>query len=150
LALGAVYNPGLTPPSTDKIAFTVTDSFGASDTVNFIFQAGQGPNINLQGTTGKDVIFATGGDDILTGGGGLDQFVFKPTQGSPVQHTITDFITGLDKLDVRLFTNILGSALPIETQQGSNTLVTLDSNDTLLLKNVIATNLHASDFIVHA
>jgi hypothetical protein len=80
-----------------------------------------------------------------------DVFVFAPTSTGPaVQHTITDFVEGLDKIDVRQFSNISASSLPTETQQGSDTLVTLDSQDTLLLKNVIATTLHASDFIVHA
>jgi hypothetical protein len=34
-------------------------------------------------------------------------------------------------------------------EQGSDTLITLDGHDTLLLKNVVATSLHASDFIIH-
>jgi large repetitive protein len=150
-AAGVTYHPGATPPSADEITVTVTDAFGATDAVNFIFnQAGTGPNITLQGTTGKDVIFATGNADILTGGGGPDQFVFKPTaSSSTVQHTVTDFVTALDKIDVTQFSNITSSALPTEIQQGSDTLVTLDTHDTLLLKNVIAANLHASDFLVH-
>jgi hypothetical protein len=45
---------------------------------------------------------------------------------------------------------VSASNLPIETQQGRDTLVTLDSHDTVLLKNVLAINMHASDFIVHA
>jgi Ca2+-binding RTX toxin-like protein len=120
--------------------------------VNFIFnEAGTGPNITLQGTPGNDVIFATGNQDVLTGAGGQDQFVFKPTSSGPsVEHTITDFVTGLDKIDVRQFSNLSASTLPTEAQQGSDTLVTLDSHDTLLLKNVSATNLHVSDFILHA
>jgi uncharacterized lipoprotein NlpE involved in copper resistance len=77
--------------------------------------------------------------------------VFAPTSSGPsVQHTITDFLAGTDKVDVRQFSNISASALPTETQQGSDTLITLDSHDTLLLKNVAAVNLHAGDFIVHA
>jgi Ca2+-binding RTX toxin-like protein len=151
-ALGNVtYNPGLSPPLTDKVTFTVADSFGATDTVNFIFnEAGTDPNIALQGTTGKDVIFATGGQDVLTGGGGQDQFVFKPTSGTTVQHTITDFVAELDKIDVRQFSNIGSFADVAESQQGSDTLITLDSHDTLLLKNVVTASLQASDFIVHA
>ena len=128
---------------------TVKDNFGATDTENFIFaQAGSGPNITLQGTSGKDVILATTSQDVLTGGAAQDQFVFAPTSGPSVQHTITDLLAGVDKVDVRQFSNISASALPTETQQGSDTLITLDSNDTLLLKNVAAISLHASDFIV--
>jgi Ca2+-binding RTX toxin-like protein len=97
------------------------------------------------------VIFATGYQDTLTGNGGQDQFVFKPTTGTTaVQHTITDFVEGLDHIDLRQFSSISASSLPAETQQGNDTLITLDSLDTLLLKNVTATSLHASDFIVHA
>ena len=39
----------------------------------------------------------------------------------------------------------------IEAQQGADVLVTLDSHDTLLLKNVQVSSLHVgSDFILHA
>ena len=152
LATGVTYHPGVTPPSTDKVTITVADAFGAADTVNFVFnEAGTGPNISLQGTPGKDVIFATNSQDVLTGGAAQDQFVFAPTSAGPsVQHTITDFVAGLDDIDVRQFSNLSSSVLPTVTQQGSNTLVTLDSHDTLLLTNVTATNLHAGDFILHA
>jgi large repetitive protein len=103
------------------------------------------------GTSGNDVIFATGGSDVLTGGGGQDQFVFKPTTGSTsVQHTITDFNAAIDTIDLRQFPAISASTLPSEVQVGNDTLVTLDSHDTLLLKNVAASSLHASDFIVHS
>jgi hypothetical protein len=37
-----------------------------------------------------------------------------------------------------------------KTQSGNDTLITLDAHDTLLLKNVLAVNLHANDFIMHA
>jgi len=151
-ATGLTYHPGVTAPSTDMATLTVKDNFGTTDTVNFVFaQAGSGPNITLQGTPGKDVILATNSQDVLTGGAAHDQFVFAPTSSGPsVQHTITDFLAGADTIDVRQFSNISASALPTETQQGSDTLITLDSHDTLLLKNVAAINLHASDFIFHA
>jgi len=151
-ATGLTYHPGVTAPSTDMATLTVKDNFGTTDTVNFVFaQAGSGPNITLQGTPGKDVILATNSQDALTGGAAHDQFVFAPTSSGPsVQHTITDFLAGADTIDVRQFSNISASALPTETQQGSDTLITLDSHDTLLLKNVAAINLHASDFIFHA
>jgi len=134
------------------VTLTVKDSFGAADTENFVFaQPGSGSNITLQGTSGKDVILATNSQDVLTGGAAQDQFVFAPTSAGPsVQHTITDFVAGLDKIDVRQFSNISASALPTETQQGSDTLITLDSHDTLLLLGIAATSLHAGDFIFHA
>jgi Ca2+-binding RTX toxin-like protein len=152
LESGVTYDPATAQSGTDKIAVIVTDSFGGTDSVNFIFnEAAMDANIVLQGTAGKDVIFGTGSSDTLTGGGGLDQFVFAPTTAGPtVQHTITDFIAGLDKIDIRQFGNITASTLPTETQQGSDTLITLDSHDSLLLKNVTVANLHANDFIISA
>jgi Ca2+-binding RTX toxin-like protein len=133
------------------MTITVTDGFGATDSVHFVFQAGSGSNGTLQGTSGKDVILATNGQDVLTGGAGQDQFVFAPTSSGPaVQHTITDFAAGIDQLDVRQFSGLSTSSIPgAIQQQGSDTLITLDAHDTLLLKNVSAANVHVSDFIVH-
>ena len=37
LGTGITYNPGTTPPSTDKVTLSVTDGFGATDAVNFVF-----------------------------------------------------------------------------------------------------------------
>jgi Ca2+-binding RTX toxin-like protein len=151
-ATGLTYDPGVTPPPTDMVTLVVKDNFGAADTENLVFApAGPEPNLTLQGTAAKDVILATNSQDTLTGGAAADQFVFAPTSaGPPVQHTITDFVTGVDKIDVRQFSNLSTSVLPIETQQGNDTMVTLDSHDTLLLISVTATNLQATDFMFHA
>ncbi len=86
---GITYNPGETPPDTDQITLTVTDTTtGLHDTVNFIFdEAGDtSQGITLQGTSGKDVIFAPTTGDTLTGGGGKDQFVFAPGSSRGRRH----------------------------------------------------------------
>ncbi|UFW49091.1 MULTISPECIES: VCBS domain-containing protein [Bradyrhizobium] len=171
---GGTTDPEASAPDTDQIRVTVTDkTTGLSDTVNFIFnEAGNtSQGITLQGTDGKDVIFATDTNDTLTGGGAKDQFVFAPgllydDNGQPVTeftHTITDFTEGLDKIDLRQFSGVssIGN-LTIAQQDGtSDTLVTwhqqvmqpegapVTETETLLLKNVIAANLKASDFIFH-
>jgi hypothetical protein len=152
LSAGVIYNPGSTPPLTDKVTLTVADSFGAKDTVNFVFNAsGTGSNATLQGTPGNDVILATGNSDTLSGSGGQDQFVFAPnTSGPAVQHAITDFTEGIDQIDVRQFSNLSSSSLPSVVQVGNDTLITLDGHDNLLLRNFVAASLHAGDFIVHA
>jgi hypothetical protein len=84
-----------------------------------------------------------------------DQFVFAPTNGpTPVQHTITDFSVNLDTIDLKAFgtgvsaSSLLASATP--ANNGQDTLITVDSHDSILLKNVHAASLHTSDFIVHA
>jgi hypothetical protein len=86
--------------------------------------------------------------------GSADQFVFAPTAGpAPVQHTITDFNVNLDTIDLRAFgTGVSASSLVASTtaaNNGQDTLVTVDSHDSILLKHVHAANLHTSDFIIH-
>ena len=158
LATGITYNPGATPPSTDKVALTVTDGFGATDTVNFVFSLASSPTapVTLTGTSGKDVIFATGNNDTLTGGGGADQFVFNKTTGA---HTIADFSTINDHIDLTALSSIvtaatlntwLASNVATSTTNPADTVISLGSNETITLHNVLAANVHASDFIVHA
>jgi hypothetical protein len=67
-----------------------------------------------------------------------------------VQHTVTDFEASLDRLDVRQFTGIDELTDFTVAQQGNDTLITLDTHDTILLQNVVATNIHASNFLFHA
>ncbi|MCK1712828.1 MULTISPECIES: VCBS domain-containing protein [unclassified Bradyrhizobium] len=161
LANGITYHPGASPPNTDQITLKVTDTTtGRYDTVHFTFnEAGDTSlGVTLQGTSGKDIIFATETGDTLTGGDGKDQFVFAPgSTGDNAQHTITDFVSGLDKIDLRLFSDVSSvSNLAIAPSSG-DTLVTFShqisasvtEHEAILLKNVVA-NLKASDFIFHA
>jgi hypothetical protein len=144
------YNPTAhgSAPQTDQVNVTVTDSFGAGETVHFIFHEGGGANITLQGANGNNVVFATGQTDTLIAGG-QDQFVFKPTSGDDkVQHTVVDFNTNTDTIDLRQFGSIGAWTDVTASQHGNDTVLSLDSHDSILLKNVIAANLHASDFIV--
>ncbi|WP_271509624.1 VCBS domain-containing protein [Bradyrhizobium sp. CCBAU 11357] len=174
---GATYNPTAAssdpqaqPPDIEQITLTVTDqATGLFDTVHFIFhEAGDTSQaVALEGTSGKDVIFATDTNSTLTGGEGKDQFVFAPgllydDNGQPVtdfSHTITDFKVGLDKIDLRQFSDVgCKGDLAIAQQQNGDTLITwnqevsqqsgpIQEHESLLLKNVVAANLQASDFI---
>ena len=158
LGTGVTYNPGATPPSTDKVVLSVTDGFGATDTVDFVFNLASSPTapVTLTGTSGKDVIFATGNNDTLTGGGGADQFVFNKTTGA---HTITDFSTVNDHIDLTGLSSIvtaatlntwLASNVAASTTNPADTVISLGGSETITLHNVLAANVHASDFIVHA
>jgi VCBS repeat-containing protein len=159
LLTGVTYDPGSLPPQIDMITMTVTDNFGAGDTVHFVFnEAGDAPNLALTGTSGKDVIFGNGYDSILTGLGGTDQFVFTPTTDpqAPSHDTIADFALGEDRIDLRAFAEV--DSGNIETWLGTHTgqnpansadaLITLDTGDTITLTNVNASTLHANSFIV--
>ncbi|MBV8926270.1 MAG: hypothetical protein JOZ74_12965, partial [Bradyrhizobium sp.] len=145
------YDPGSNPPSSDKVTLTVSDNLGFSATENFIFNVnGSGP-VSLSGASGNNVIFATGNSDTLTGGGGQDQFVFKPSsagQTSTVEHTITDFNVNLDTIDLRQFQDLHSIAdLQATAANSTDTLLTLDGHEQVLLKSVLPGSLHTSDFI---
>lgn len=132
-----------------KVAVTVTDGYGASDTVNFLFGTSTATT-DLNGTAGKDVIIATGHNDTLSGGASADQFVFQSKSG---QHVITDFATGQDKIELDFapssnwaFQQWLANNA---SQQGADTLIKFgnESDGSLLLKHVDLAELKASDFI---
>lgn len=120
----------------------------------FVFaEAEQGAPV-VNGTAGDDVIYATSANDVLTGGAGADQFVFAPEQ-TPSADTITDFAPGQDRIDLRLFSDVIGPDfngwLSTHAAQSStnpaDTLISL-GDDTITLKDVTVTSLHAGDFIV--
>ncbi|MBR0784598.1 FecR domain-containing protein [Bradyrhizobium iriomotense] len=83
----------------------------------------------------------------LVGTSGQDQFAFTNST-LPVQSTIVDFELGQDKIDLREFAGIKSFSDIVITQQAGGTLVTLDDHQSILLKNLVASSLHASDFIV--
>lgn len=79
-----------------------------------------------------------------------DRFVFAPTTGRiSAQHTISDFHANPDTIDLQQFTNVgsTADAVSTATQHGSDALVTIDFQDTIL-KDALLSSLHASDFIV--
>ena len=86
---------------------TATDADGQSDTLNFVFQQTGWDGATLVGTAGKDIIFATEGNDMLAGGAGADQFVFAPEyQYDLIADEITDFAVGEDHIDLRAFSEV--------------------------------------------
>lgn len=145
--LGTVtYNEGRGEPSTDKVTLTVADGHGATDTLNLIFnlrEEGQLGNVALTGTTGKDVFFGTVGPD---------QFVFAANSN---HDTIVNFGSGHDHIDLSAVVTTLDVSawmsqhVAASSTNSADTLITIDAADTILLKGVTASSLHASDFIVH-
>jgi VCBS repeat-containing protein len=160
-ANGIIYTPTNYNGDThlnDIVTVTATDANGQSDTLNFVFQQSGWNGAALVGTDEKDVIFATEGNDTLTGGAGADQFVFAPeSECDPSADEITDFKQGEDHIDLRAFaqfvnaeniTGWLADPDHVTTTIGGDKLITLGTGDTITLKGLAAASLLASDFIV--
>ncbi|WP_398478115.1 VCBS domain-containing protein [Tardiphaga sp.] len=144
------------------VTVKVTDSFGASDQVNFIFSTATTPKnvpLTLTGTDGKDLIFASNHDDTLKGFGGADQFIFQSGTG---KDTIKDFQVGIDKIELDGIRGAPGLSGPLAElqfqlwklsggieQHGYDTIIHLDGHNSVTLEGVKSWQLHASDFIVH-
>jgi VCBS repeat-containing protein len=159
-ANGIIYTPTDYNGDTklnDIVTVTATDTHGQSDTLNFVFQQSGWDGAALVGTDEKDIIFATEGNDTLTGNAKADQFVFAPeSQYDPSADEITDFMQGEDNIDLRAFAQFVNAENMTEwlvdpdhvTTSGGDKLITLDTGDTITLKGLAAASLHASDFIV--
>ncbi|WP_244645996.1 VCBS domain-containing protein [Bradyrhizobium campsiandrae] len=138
------YNEGSGEPATDKIALTVADGHGATDTLNLIFnlrEEGDMSRLAVTGTTGKDVFFGTVGPD---------QFVFAANSN---HDTIVNFTSGVDLIDLRAvvttgnISNWMAQHVSLSPANPADTLITIDAADTILLKGI--THLAAND-ILHA
>ena len=149
LASGLTYDPGETPPATDEITVTVADGHGATDKVNLIFNVQQNPTqpVTLTGTSDKDVFFGTGYHDT---------FVFAPNSN---HDTIMNFTPGQDHIDLSAVVSGVVSTsdantwfsehVAVSPTNSADTLITIDSADTITLHGVAKANLSQSDFILH-
>lgn len=101
----------------------------------------------LYGGSGRDIITGGYGDDILSGGAGHDVFVAKRGDGREV---ITDFtVSGPDADVIRLSNYMIenfGDLKLRTSQQGKDTVLRLDANNAITLKNVDMTKLTAANF----
>jgi Ca2+-binding RTX toxin-like protein len=95
---------GADTPQT-VITLTATDRAGLSASTNLTLNVKDVPTITgtsagdtLVGGAGADVITGGAGSDQLTGGAGADQFKFDQAPGTANLDTITDFLSGTDKL----------------------------------------------------
>ncbi len=61
---------------------------------------GDGGNDSLDGGAGNDTLIGDGGNDVLTGGSGADSFTFIVTASAANADQITDFISGVDKIQL--------------------------------------------------
>ena len=89
----------------------------------------------IAGGAGDDIIIGGRGSDQLTGGAGVDRFVFTGWQDSRTDaiDTITDFTTGVDRIDL---TQMAGLRLARLLWDGSNTILLAATSTGLMRVNV--------------
>lgn len=118
---------------------------------------GEGGDDRINGGDGNDTIVGGEGRDVLTGGAGADRFIFAAADskaGASLRDVITDFETGIDKLDITVLhiTNYAaqigfqstGSGLIVYADLGGNGF---DSSD-FAVQLTGVTALAQSDFIL--
>lgn len=101
----------------------------------------------LDGGKANDTLDGGLGNDVLTGGDGYDSFIIGLDTGSV--DTITDFKPQYadEKLDFTAFSSLysIEEVLALATQEGSDTVFHLGTNQILILNNVLATALHQAN-----
>jgi Ca2+-binding RTX toxin-like protein len=106
-----------------------------------------GGNDNLYGESGNETLAGGTGNDNLTGGLNSDTFVFDPGFGTDV---ITDFKAGAATDDVLAFSSAVfsdfASVIAASVQSGSNVVITVSPGNTITLRSVTLSTLHADDF----
>ncbi|QFT30416.1 Bifunctional hemolysin/adenylate cyclase precursor [Labrenzia sp. THAF82] len=102
----------------------------------------------LNGTAADEYFHGGSGSDILNGGAGFDTFVFR--FGETGIDTIVDFVAGTGTDDVvqfefALFSDLAG-VLAASTDDGVDTTIQVDANASIILNNVLVSELHQDDF----
>ena len=99
----------------------------------------------VNGTTAADTFNHVGGNVTIFGNGGPDTFVFKPGFGSA---TIADFDANNDTIEISksLFPDLDVLAHLQSANSGHDLVITDAASETITLKGVTASQLHASNF----
>ena len=112
---------------------------------------GNGANDTLTGNSGNDLLVGGLGLDTLTGGSGNDKFVFNTALGSANIDTVTDFVSGADKilLENSVFTGFAGlsagQALPSSSFVSGASPVATTTSATVLYNTSTGALLYDAD-----
>ena len=139
--------------TVDLAAGIASDGFGGTDRLLNIE--------NVDGSRYADIITGDGldnvlngadGNDTLTGAGGADTFAFGAPIGVFVgsgDDAITDFVAGVDKIDVQAYhVPSFAALLAFTTDVGADAVIQLDANNSITLQGVHKAQLLAGDFIL--
>lgn len=101
-------------------AFTMADVIVSANSSTTNWTTGTAAADRMVGDDGANVLVGGAGADTLTGGGGADTFLYNPGDSvSGARDTITDFETGVDRLDLSRTDPTTVSLV----RQGANTVV---------------------------
>ncbi|WP_064709925.1 M10 family metallopeptidase C-terminal domain-containing protein [Rhizobium bangladeshense] len=112
--------------------------------------AGTGNALNnvIVGGSGSNTLTGGAGNDILTGGAAADVFIYSANWG---HDTITNFVaTGSAHDAIWIDHNIFAdweSLFAASEQDGNDTIITADSDNTITLRNVALSSLQSWDFL---
>ena len=104
---------------------------------------GEGNDTLLNNSSDGLNITGGGGNDILTGGAGVNTYDFALSSG---QDTITDFQTSQDVLDLGAYFGDANEVLGVTTQVGNDAFINLDGDNSITLANLDAGALTADNF----
>lgn len=104
---------------------------------------GEGNDTLVNNSSDDLNITGGGGNDILTGGEGVNTYNFALSSG---EDTITDFQTSQDVLDLGAFFADSSEALGVTTQVGADAFIDLGDSNSITLADIDASALTADNF----
>jgi Ca2+-binding RTX toxin-like protein len=114
------------------------------DGIDLLF-GGDGDDI-LSGGTGNDTIRGGAGDDTMAGGIGADVFVFARGQGTD---RVTDFVNGVDKLDLRAFDlGSLAAVKAVASPSGFGLRIDVPGEGVVFVQGLTLATLTAGDVLL--
>ncbi|MCW2309263.1 cadherin domain-containing protein [Rhodobium gokarnense] len=136
----------------DVVGESVTGSVG-DDSI-----AGGDGNDTLDGAAGNDTLVGGNDDDDLTGGAGDDNLAgslgsdtFVYSAAGFGHDTVTDFVAGAGTDDAIEFSTGLfadfNAVLAAASDDGTDTTITLDVDNTIVLQDVVVNDLNQDDFL---
>jgi Ca2+-binding RTX toxin-like protein len=108
-----------------------------------LYAAGNHLDNVVEGGSGAQQLYGGGGQDLLLGGAGADTFIVYKGEGNDV---VQDFNPAADVLRLRAGFTSFEQVRAAMTQVGADVKLDLGGGDGLMLRDVLATSLSASNF----
>src|SRR5262249_42231705 len=133
-----------------------TAATGNSGNNYIVDQTGTGTGKTLSGMAGQDIIYGGTGNDTVAGGTGDDTLVITQGGSDTILYnaaglgidTIIGFSAGVivdDVINVNSVFATFGAVQAAASQQGADTVITIDGTNKIVLANVLVGTLDAND-----